>query len=110
MKELKEMTADELLEAVKKEKDESIFLEIVRNGGELLNDEKEGDQRVLACHGCPNVSIVEPLPFKRYIGCSLCGCPFASKAYMLSFLGKKADCPHPEGSRWENIKTRIQND
>lgn len=95
--EIKALSEDELLKAVKEEYDEGVLAKLIRKGGEAVSEEN-GDLRVRACHGCKHLGKV-----KGYIGCVICGCPFASKAYMKNLLNIKADCPHPQGSRWSEI-------
>lgn len=104
---IRALNAQELLTAVLEEKDESDLLELIRKGGKATT-EHHGNQRVKACAGCEYAGNVTPLPGATYIGCQHCGCPFATKAYMLNLLFKKSACPHPKGSRWQKIDKIFQ--
>lgn len=102
-KEIKNLDPENLLLAVKREYDEGILAKLIRKGGEKV-EIGNGDGRVRACHGCTYLARV-----KGYIGCSECGCPLASKAYMKNLLNIKAECPHPDGSRWAAVDIKFQN-
>ena len=101
-KEIKELSPENLLSQVKKEYDEGVLVNLIRKGGEKVEIEN-GDARVLACHGCEYLGKT-----KGYVGCLHCGCPFASKAYMKNLMHIKADCPHPDGSRWSEIDNKFK--
>lgn len=92
------LSPDELLEKVRDEQDESVLVALVRKGGRKVSIEN-GDERVKACAGCDYIGKV----VGGLTGCKICKCPLASKAYMKDLLGTKATCPHPDGSRWEQI-------
>lgn len=99
--EIKNLTPDQLLLEVKKEYEEGVLADLIRKGGKKVSEEN-GDQRILACHGCDYLGKT-----RGYIGCTICTCPFASKAYMKNLLHIKAECPHPEGSRWTDIDNKF---
>ena len=109
MKELKEMTPEELLAEVKKEYDESIILQLIREKGGAKVSEENVDARVMACAGCEYLGRVRRIPTKSFAGCTVCRCPLGNKAYMDRLLHMKAECPHPEGSRWEEIDSKFKN-
>lgn len=78
-------------------------------GGKMVPQE-EYEWRLEQCRACPLVGEVEiklPLKTLRFEGCTSCGCPLATKPkwdtyYSLpKFKFVKAQCPHPEGDRWQ---------
>lgn len=101
--------------------------------GELV-PEDIAEKRKSVCRSCPFVGIVEPLPGLKVEGCTICGCPLATKAHMKTmlrpkdkageplsfdeiiemktnglfnrkdFVNEKIVCPHPDGNKWKNLK------
>lgn len=86
------------------------LVETVRLAGKLTNKE-HGDARVEVCRGCEYAGLVKPLKDKdlEMPGCTKCGCPFATKPYMLRLLLKKITCPHPEGNKWAAVDKEFLN-
>ena len=85
------------------------FSEVVQLGGKLIPKEW-GDARVEVCKKCPLYGMVKPLKSKalEMPGCTKCGCPSATKAYMKTILFKKIKCPHPEGNKWADVDKQFE--
>lgn len=56
---------------------------------------------------CEYVGMVNPLPKVVTEGCTKCGCPFATKPFMLTLMGKQIQCPHPNGNLWADIDKKF---
>lgn len=84
------------------------FTAVVKASGKLTS-KQHGDARINVCRTlqdgepCNFRGMVEPFPDLVLEGCLICGCPFATKPYMIHGLGKKVECPHPEGNKWKEI-------
>lgn len=97
--------------------------------GAVMAPKELGDKRVEICNKCKYKGIVEPLPLLKMPGCTICGCPFSTKPYLLEIprvedkLGEpltlteiiesklsrselvmeKIICPHPNGDMWATL-------
>lgn len=99
--------------------------------GKLVSD-AEFKRRLIICESCEFYGEVEPLPALKTNGCTICGCPTVTKAYMKTMLRHKdkenepltiaeilelktlgkfnktnffqetITCPHPKGNKWKN--------
>lgn len=89
----------------------------VKSGGELATPEHAA-ARIAICDGCEFKGKVMPIPGVYADGCTICQCPFITKAHMLSVDSdlvvaainavsavpiKKNEpiiCPHKDGNKW----------
>jgi len=91
-----------------------IFASLVKAAGTVVSDE-HGEARIERCktlnggRPCQYAGIVEPLPAMKMEGCTLCGCPFATKPKMKTIAGKTITCPHPAGNQWAEIDEKFLN-
>lgn len=78
---------------------------MVAMGGEKVT-EAEYNQRVEICKGCDKWGKVRPLPMLELDGCTLCGCPTATKPRFRKYFSVtrmkivEAECPHENGNKW----------
>lgn len=86
---------------------DSIGIALNCGGGHV--DQEQFVARLNKCSGCKFAGTVNPLPLLYANGCTICGCPFATKpaTYKHCSLdsGKKVltTCPHPDGNKWEEV-------
>jgi len=122
---LKEWTLENLSDTIKAE-------------GELVTHE-QAQARIAICNGCEYLGEVQPLPKIKTSGCTKCGCPLVTKAYMKtllrrlenageelsiqeiiemktlkkfdrkSYFSEKVVCPHPQGNKWEAADSLFQS-
>ena len=59
-------------------------------------------KRMAICSNCVYKGTVNVLGM-TFDGCTACGCPFDTKARMLTIAGQKITCAHPDGDKWANI-------
>lgn len=92
------------------------FVWTVKQGGSLTTDE-HGKARIEFCKArrsgkpCEYYGTVNPAGIE-FEGCTKCGCPFATKAFMLELkvpVHKKVTCPHPDGNFWEEVDSKFKN-
>ena len=103
--------------------------------GAVLVSKEQYDARLEICEGCPHKGKVEPLPKMLMDGCTLCGCPFATKPKYFS-IPRAADkegtplsfeeiialkisakdkthevitCPHPDGNKWADVDSTFSH-
>ena len=82
-----------------------VLAEIVKKGGELVEPEI-AQKRIDICRGCDKVGEVEPIPFIKMEGCTICGCPLATKPHMKNVIDIKTlsltvvECPL---KKWDNL-------
>jgi len=81
-----------------------VFSSVIKQGGRLA-PKGMAEARLKECEKCEYAGKVRPLPKLELRGCTLCGCPFITKPFMLEFLGNPTACPHPEGNKWEEVDT-----
>lgn len=85
-----------------------VFSEAIKNFGKLTIED-HAKARINKCKTledgkpCRYHGEVNPVPSLKLEGCTKCGCPFATKPFMLTFMGLKVECPHPEGNQWAEI-------
>lgn len=112
------------------------FAEIIKKGGTLVSEE-QAEARLNECSTCPHAGVVEPVPGLEMEGCTICTCPFATKAHMFDIFrskdheehltfeevaeiiakgmtGQKLEkqiitCPHPDGNKWASIDNQFKN-
>jgi len=83
-----------------------VLAEVVKRGGELVSPEI-ASKRLEICGVCDEAGKVEPIPFLKMDGCTLCGCPFSTKPHMKNVIDIKTlsltvvDCPL---KKWETIQ------
>ena len=80
----------------------------------VLTTEQNYLERLKICGSCPYKGKVQPLPTMELDGCTLCGCPFETKAKMKKdFSTEKGfyiiTCPHPDGNKWEEVDKKFSN-
>ena len=104
--------------------------------GELVPEEQE-EERKSECDRCEYKGKVKPDGLKiETDGCTLCGCPFATKRRQKTLLRKKGmagkpltkkeiafiaqykdterveqitiTCPHTEGNKWEHVDSKYE--
>ena len=78
-----------------------LFVEAVLKMGKRASDEVYKG-RMDVCSECPKKGTVY-VAHMMFDGCTECGCPFETKARMLTIRGEKITCPHPDGDKWANI-------
>lgn len=84
----------------------------VKANGTLTTDE-HGQARINYCktrnggNPCEYFGEVNPLPMLKCEGCTACGCPLGTKAFMLDLLGDAVICRHPEGNFWEEVDSNF---
>jgi len=73
--------------------------------------EKQYQERLSKCEGCEYSGTVYPLGTKEISesGCTVCGCPFVTKAKMLKIGASPIKCPHPEGNKWETVDQKYKS-
>ena len=65
--------------------------------------------RILVCKTknnnkpCEHYGQVNPIDDWKEEGCTKCGCPFATKAFMKTAFLNKVTCPHEDGNFWNNL-------
>jgi len=125
---------DIILDSIERFK-KNTLLKAVFAGVELAKRE-HGDARVKVCSECPLAGKVEVMGINMD-GCTECGCPFATKPYMLNIprlkdkmdeplsfdeliklrTNKKSEdfemvkitCPHPNGNKWSQVDNTFLN-
>lgn len=81
--------------------------EVLRAGGDVVSPEHYAE-RIKICVNCPNAGKVRPLPWLKTEGCTLCGCPFATKPKTVTHFDKdqkkivKTTCPDVV-NRWAEV-------
>lgn len=76
-------------------------------GGEKVEQQQYLD-RLGICSGCEKAGTVKVGGFE-FIGCQVCGCPFATKPYWKKYFSfiklriVKSRCPHEIGNKWEQV-------
>lgn len=84
------------------------LFETIKKGGKLATKE-HAEARLDICRNCPLLGEVEPLPGLVVEGCTACGCPSATKPYMLTYFSPSklsvtnTECAHPDGNQWKDI-------
>ena len=80
---------------------------MVSLGGDIVTPQ-EYLRRLNICNGCDRQGEVEPVPFVKMFGCTVCKCPSATKPRFKTYFSLKqfkiilATCPHPiEGDKWK---------
>lgn len=76
--------------------------------------------RLLICGGCDKRGTVSVMG-NEYNGCTVCGCPFQTKAAMkaadspllkvtgaLGITDDEIRCPHPDGDKWHEVDELFQ--
>lgn len=107
------------------------FRMLLDTGSNRVTDE-HAFARIEICISCEKYGIVEPLPGMIMHGCTLCGCPSATKPYFeyvmrtldkggeplsleeffrirlkpgIKTFKEEIKCPHPDGNKWADIDT-----
>lgn len=82
---------------------------LVKKTGDLVSKD-QAEARMNVCRTinngkpCEFLGEVEPLPFLKCEGCTQCGCPLGTKAFMADAMGNAVTCPHPtRGNLWEPV-------
>lgn len=89
------------------------LFETIKKGGKLVAEEHK-EARLAICQGCTLLGQVEPLPGLVVEGCTACGCPSATKPFMLNYFSPTqghmvtVECAHPDGSKWEEIDQQFK--
>lgn len=111
------------------------FIKIVLSGCQTVEPENKR-ARIDKCKKCPYFGTVEPAKGIRMNGCTVCGCPLETKASLkeiprlyagepitvseLAEMQKQkladsskiemelVDCPHPDGSQWQEIDSQFK--
>lgn len=107
-----------------KEKVKSALESHIRAGGSLVTED-HFQARVNVCktrqsgRRCEYLGEVSALGLKFSEGCTKCGCPLSTKAWMLEIeskmlegilqTGKEIRCPHPQGNMWEETDKNFAN-
>lgn len=95
------------------DKYKAVIFDTVKSAGKAA-PEGLGEARIAHCKTrrggkpCEFVGEVTPVPGATTEGCTKCGCPFATKPYMVTLLGKKIECPHPDGNLWALIDEKFK--
>ena len=122
-----------MLKGLAKKYAERVFRDFVRCGGVAAKKE-HAEARIEICRACPMFGIVEPKEGVKMEGCTVCGCPAATKPWYLSYFrirGKerksltveelaqiklgnrenvievKSECPHEEGNKWADLDKKF---
>lgn len=95
------------------------FIADAINAGVALGGEQVSEAvyqaRLEVCRGCDKAGTVYPLPGLKMQGCTICGCPFATKPRWEKYFSAAklriitAECPHPDGNKWLEIELNLQN-
>lgn len=113
----------------------SQFRDFVRSGGKPV-DKDQAEARIQICKGCPMFGKVQPKEGLIMDGCTVCGCPSATKPYYETYFrikGKerenltldelvqiklgnkkntieiKSECPHVDGNKWAEVDKEFLN-
>lgn len=90
------------------------ILGIIKLDGKLV-DLHHSSERITRCKTlengkpCRYAGTVTPLPLLKMDGCTVCGCPFATKPKTYSYFSMEegkiilTTCPHPQGNMWAEI-------
>lgn len=111
------------------------FRDFVRCGGKPAKKGQAEARINEACRGCEKFGIVEPEDGIKMEGCTVCGCPSATKPHYLTYfrikgkerealtlkelaqikMGNKTNaieiesvCPHEDGNKWQEIDKRYK--
>lgn len=74
----------------------------------------QGEARINVCRTleggapCRYLGTTRPVPSLQLEGCTKCGCPFATKPYMATFLGKAVECVHPNRNQWAEVDKQFE--
>ena len=83
---------------MKKKRRDFIVAGILKMG--TLVSEDTAKARLAICAGCKYNGMVNPVSDLVEEGCTKCGCLFATKPLMKTFLFQTVECPHEDGDKW----------